>query len=101
MSIATAPVVVIAVIPDYPAVLLQFDDPGVIDQSVNAEYLETVLALAKERQPFCFCHLRFISSGFGWHRQHNQVGGPQTGYLSQNSVPPHIKHLSGFFGVIG
>jgi hypothetical protein len=65
MTIATAPVIVIAVIPAYPAVFLQFDDPGVIDEPVNVERLETVLALAEERQPFCLCHLRFIPPGFG------------------------------------
>jgi len=99
MSIATAPVVVTAIVPANPAVFLKFDNPGVIDQPINSERLETVLALAPEGKPFCFCHLRFIPPGCGWHRQHNHPGIPQT-VLSQNSVPPHIKHLSGFFGVI-
>jgi hypothetical protein len=56
MSISTTPVIIVAILSANPAVLLQFDDLGVIDLSVNSEYLVTVLTLAKKRQPFCFCH---------------------------------------------
>jgi len=44
-------------------------------------------------------HLSVFSSGFGWHRLHSHSGGPQA-VLSQKSVPPHIRHFSGFLGVI-